>query len=125
MDKDKLHRSLAHIAAGADKMAQAAHIITHGMKNGDSPARIAKHLADYGLLAPDLPEANDLNIATLNGKGWLPCGLTGPSVWTAPGGRIMVQRVEPGDLTPAEARFFALAVLAAAQYSAANHKEEE
>ena len=24
MDKDKLHRSLAHIAAGADKMAQAA-----------------------------------------------------------------------------------------------------
>lgn len=56
MDKDKLHRSLAHIAAGADKMAQAAHIITHGMKNGDSPARIAKHLDDYGLLAEDLPE---------------------------------------------------------------------
>lgn len=55
MDKDKLHRALAHIAAGADKMAQAAHIITHGLKNGDSPARIAKHLADYGLLAPDLP----------------------------------------------------------------------
>lgn len=24
MDKDKLHRALAHIAAGADKMAQAA-----------------------------------------------------------------------------------------------------
>ena len=56
MDKDKLHRSLAHIAAGADKMAQAANIITHGMKNGDSPARIARHLADYGLLATDLPE---------------------------------------------------------------------
>jgi len=55
MDKDKLHRSLAHIAAGADKMAQAANIITHGLKNGDSPARIARHLADYGLLAPDLP----------------------------------------------------------------------
>ena len=56
MDKDKLHRALSHIAAGADKMAQAAHIITHGLKNGDSPARIARHLADYGLLAPDLPE---------------------------------------------------------------------
>ena len=56
MDKDKLHRSLAHIAAGADKMAQAANIIAHGMKNDDSPARIARHLADYGLLAPDLPE---------------------------------------------------------------------
>ncbi|WP_256380762.1 hypothetical protein [Corynebacterium sp. HMSC076D02] len=24
MDKDKIHRALAHIAAGADKMAQAA-----------------------------------------------------------------------------------------------------
>lgn len=87
--------------------------------------RLANALADAGLLAPDLPEANDPSIFVPDGKGWLPCGLTGPSVWTAPGGRIMVQRVEPGDLTPAEARFFALAVLAAAQYSAANHKEEE
>ena len=86
--------------------------------------RIAEALAEAGLLAPDLPEANAPDIFVPDGKGWLPCGLTGPSVWTAPGGRIMVQRVEPGDLTPAEARFFALAVLAAAQYSAANHKEE-
>ena len=117
MDKDKLHRALSHIAAGADKMSQAANIIAHGMKNDDSPARIAKHLEGYGLLAPDLPEANDLDIPVPNGKAWIPCGLTGPSVWTAPGGRIMVQRVEPGDLTPAEARFFALAVLAAAQYA--------
>lgn len=38
MDKDKLHRSLAHIAAGADKMAQAAQkAITPlaGHKQGD------------------------------------------------------------------------------------------
>lgn len=56
MDKDKLHRALSHIAAGADKMAQAANIIAHGMKNDDSPARIARHLSDYGLLAEDLPE---------------------------------------------------------------------
>ena len=117
MDKDKLHRALAHVAAGADKMAQAANIIAHGMKNDDSPARIAKHLADYGLLAPDLPEANDAGIIVPGGKGWLPQGLTGPSVWTAPGGRVMVQRVEPGDLTPDEAHLFALAVLAAAQYA--------
>lgn len=34
---------------------RAANIITHGLKNGDSPARIARHLADYGLLADDLP----------------------------------------------------------------------
>lgn len=79
MDKDKLHRALAHIAAGADKMAQAAqkvltplagpsketmmdnqdravNVIAHGLKNGDSPARIAEHLSDYGLLAEDPPE---------------------------------------------------------------------
>ena len=81
------------------------------------PHDAVEALAKAGLLAEDLPEANDLDIPVPNGKAWLPCGLTGPSVWTAPGGRIMIQRVEPGDLTPAEARFFALAVLAAAQYS--------
>lgn len=79
MFKDNLHRALAHIAAGADKMAQAAQevltplaepsketmmdnydraerIITHCLKNGDSPALVARHLADYGLLTPDPPE---------------------------------------------------------------------
>ena len=79
--------------------------------------QIARALADAGLLAPDLPEANDLDISAPDEKLWLPCGLTGPSVWARPGGRIRVRRVEPGDLTPAEARFFALAVLAAAQYA--------
>ena len=39
-----------------DNRDRAASIIAHGMKNGDSPARIAKHLQDYGLLAEDLPE---------------------------------------------------------------------
>ena len=81
------------------------------------PHDAVEALAQAGLLMPDLPEANDLDIAVPNGKAWLPCGLIGPSVWTAPGGRVMVQRVEPGDLTPVEARFFALAVLAAAQYA--------
>ncbi|MGV0351667.1 hypothetical protein ACUY2G_12285 [Corynebacterium guaraldiae] len=79
--------------------------------------RLANALANAGLLMPALPEANDAGIIVPGGKGWLPQGLTGPSVWTAPGGRVMVQRIEPGDLTPAEARFFALAVLAAAQYA--------
>lgn len=85
------------------------------------PNDAVEALAQAGLLAPDLPEPNDPSIFVPDGKGWLPCGLTGPSVWTAPGGRIMVQRVEPGDLTPAEARFFALSVLAAAQYSRGKH----
>ena len=79
--------------------------------------RLANALADAGLLAPDLPEANDAGIIVPGGKGWLPQGLTGPSVWTAPGGRVMVQRVEPGDLTPKEARDFAYTVLAAANYA--------
>ena len=42
--------------AKMDNCTRAANIIAHGMKNDDSPARIAKHLADYGLLAEDLPE---------------------------------------------------------------------
>ncbi|WP_230308884.1 hypothetical protein [Corynebacterium hiratae] len=39
-----------------DNHTRAANIIAHGMKNGDSPAHITRHLADYGLLATDLPE---------------------------------------------------------------------
>ena len=52
-----------------------------------------------------------------DGKEWLPGGPYGPSVWTAPDSTVMVQRVEPGDLTPDEARGVAYALLAAAQYA--------
>lgn len=65
----------------------------------------------------DLPEPNDPDIFVPQGKGWLPGGPYGPSVWTAPRGTIMVQRVEPGDLTPEEARGLAYAILAAADYA--------
>ena len=106
-------RAVQVIYDEANQMWERGEILT----TAGEAERLAKALANAGLLAPDLPEANDLDIPVPNGKAWIPCGLTGPSVWTAPGGRIMVQRVEPGDLTPAEARFFALAVLAAAQYS--------
>ena len=85
------------------------------------PNDAVEALAQAGLLAPDLPEANDPSIFVPDGKGWLLDDENGPVVWTAPGGLVMVQRVEPGDLTPDEAHFFALAVLAAAQYS----KEKE
>ena len=67
--------------------------------------------------SPDLPEANDPGVFVPHGKGWLPCGQYGPSVWTAPGGTVMVQRIEPGDLAPDEARAVAYAMLAAADYS--------
>lgn len=78
---------------------------------------LAGDLHNAGLITPDLPEANDLDISTPDEKLWLPCGPTGPSVWARPGGKVRVRRIEPGDLTPAEARSFALTVLAAANYS--------
>lgn len=81
------------------------------------PECIAQDLAVAGLLAPDLPEPTDPNVFVPNGKGWLPGGPHGPSVWTAPDSTIMVQRIEPGDLTPEEAREVAYALLAAADYS--------
>ena len=70
-----------------------------------------------GLITPDLPEPNDPGIFVPDGKGWIPGGTNGPSVWTAPDSPIMVQRIEPGDLTPDEARGVAYALLAAANYS--------
>lgn len=78
---------------------------------------LAGDLKQAGLLAIDLPEPNDPGIFVPDGKGWIPGGPHGPSVWTAPGSPIMVQRIEPGDLTPEEARNLAHALLAAAQYA--------
>lgn len=72
------------------------------------------------VIAPELPEPNDPSIFVPDGKGWIPGGPHGPSVWTAPGSPIMVQRIEPGDLTPGEARDVAYALLAAANYSEEN-----
>lgn len=97
---------------------RAAEIIRQFL-NGKEPysTMLRNRLDNAGLLAPDLPEPNDTDIFVPDGKGWLPGGQHGPSVWTAPGGRVMVQRIEPGDLTPDEARDFAHAVLAAANYS--------
>lgn len=69
------------------------------------------------VLAPELPEPNDPGIFVPDGKGWSPEGPYDPLVWTAPTSRIIVQRIEPGDLTPDEARDVAYALLAAANYS--------
>ena len=52
-----------------------------------------------------------------DGKGWLLDGPEGPVVWTAPGGTVMVQRIEPGDLTPAKARDLANILNAAADHA--------
>ena len=81
------------------------------------PNAAVEALANAGLLAEDLPESNGSDGFVPGGKEWLPGGPYGPIVWTAPDSTVMVQRIEPGDLTPDEAHFFALAVLAAAQYA--------
>ena len=64
----------------------------------------------------DLPEANDASFPH-PAKGWVLDAEGRPVVWTAPGGLVMIQRIEPGDLTPAQARTFALNILAAADYA--------
>lgn len=66
----------------------------------------------------DHPEANDPTAAFVpDGKGWLLDGPTGPVVWTSPGGPIMIQRIEPGELTPDQARAFITHILAAVHHS--------
>ena len=92
----------------------------YGTRNG-SPRDVALELAAAGLLKSDLPEPDDPGIFVPDGKGWLPCGPDGPSVWTAPDSLIMVQRIEPGDLTPEEAEALGLALLAAAQHAKEHH----
>lgn len=104
---------------------RALAVLEDARRPGDlriHPNDAVEALAEAGLLAPDLPEANAPDIFVPDGKGWLLDDENGPVVWTAPGGLVMVQRVEPGDLTPDEAHFFALTVLAAAQY-AGDHNE--
>lgn len=66
----------------------------------------------------DLPEANDPSADFVpDGKGWLLADQDGPVVWTSPGGPVMIQRIEPGNLTPAQARVLADKITTAADYS--------
>lgn len=109
---------------------KAAHIIDQWTQEGyelnsavGSPHAITERLADAGLLAPDLPEASKANFVP-DGKEWLPGGPHGPSIWTAPDSTVMVQRLEPGDLTPEEAREVAHALLAAANFSEGKGNQE-
>ena len=99
------------------KQDQAAKAIKFAAARGYNPEQIATLLNELNLLAADLPEPNDPGIFVPNGKGWLPGEPDGPSVWTARNSLIMVQRLEPGELTPEEARKLAYALLAAAQYA--------
>lgn len=85
------------------------------------PTDAAQALADAGLLAPDLPQPDELGVlGKYDMAEWLPLGtgLENPIVWTAFGaGCVMIQRIESGQLTPGEAREVAHALLAAANYT--------
>ena len=94
---------------------RAAEVIHY---HHDNCLDAANALADAGLLAPEPPEANDPTASFVpDGKGWLLDGQTGPVVWTASGGLVMVQRIEPGELAPAQARDLANILNAAADYA--------
>ena len=88
----------------------------HLYPDGGLPDAAAQALTDAGLLAPDLPDANDDSLP-LPTRSWELDAEGSPVVWTAPGTTVMIQRIEPGDLTPAEARDLALNILAAADYA--------
>lgn len=73
-------------------------------------------------VALDIPEANDSDAAFVpEGKGWVLNVPGKPVIWSAPGGLVMIQRIEPGELTPAQARVFAANIIAAAEYAAKGH----
>ena len=105
-----------------DNRTRAENIITHGLKNGDSPARIARHLADYGLITPDLPESH--REVALHTPEWFLDGpislvVSDPSEGVVSYGSDVHNGAFRLVLTKEEAEGIALALLAAA-----NHREE-
>ena len=105
-----------------DNHIRAVNVITHGLKNGDSPARIARHLADYGLITPDLPESH--REVALHTPEWFLDGpislvVSDPSEGVVSYGSDVHNGAFRLVLTKEEAEGIALALLAAA-----NHQEE-
>lgn len=77
---------------------RAENLIFQKMAAGDYTARdMAQALDRAGLLARE----DDRPVRI---KEWRFKEGGGPIVWTAPGARIIVQNLEPGDLTPHDAR---------------------
>lgn len=121
-----------------DNKDQAANIIAHSLKNGDSPARIARHLADYGILADDLPapthDMRDPKWQAQYEDDW--DDPNAPSIWDTTA--LYEVGVFPGDntitiwddgeplepLTTDEAKRFRLALHAAEQTAKTQHTKE-
>src|SRR5690625_1130588 len=92
----------------------AVDIYIDHLTDNDANDAYVTALEAAGLLAPDLPKANDPGIFVPSGKGWRMGEI---SVWTAPDSPVMIQNVEPGDLSPTSTRELAYALLAAADYA--------
>ena len=79
---------------------------------------ILEDLAEAGYVIVKLPEPNGF---WGEGPEWAqdaaPGDSTGWVAWTAVGGLVMLQRVEPGELTPDQARELGAALLAAAAHA--------
>ena len=75
-------------------------------------------LAAADLLAPELPKGKRIRYPE-DILEWRPVpGLPKAVIWAGDQNRpIMIQNVEPGDLTPEEAEALGLALLAAAQHA--------
>ena len=92
-------------------VGKAENLIFGKMATGEYTARdMARALDKAGLLARDDAQPSWI-------KEWRFMDGTGPIVWTSPNSPIMVQRIEPGELTPNEARKLARMLKEAAQYS--------
>ena len=101
-----------------DKHTQAENIVTHGIKNSDSPEHIAKHLSDYGLFVPALPEP-DRSVDSDEAEWYLPGQI---SIIARRADRIEIFGIAPNrqkfylNLTDTEAESAAHTLLAAVQY---------
>lgn len=106
------------MSAHLDKHTQSENIVTHCVKNSDSPKRIVKHLSDYGLLVPDLPEP-DRSVDSDEAEWYLPGQI---SIITRRADRIEIFGMTPNrqkfylNLTDTEAESAAHTLLAAVQY---------
>lgn len=92
---------------------RAETLIFGKMATGEYTARgIAQALEKAGLLAFDYGDQPPRRI-----KEWRFSNGTGPIVWTSPDSPIMVQRIEPCELTPGEAGRLSRMLKEAAEYS--------
>lgn len=110
LQKDMRHQPESYVA---NEVANTIRTILEG-EQAMEQNQVA--VATYNLPKPDRAGHDGIvewDVPTSNHAPASPTGIA----WTAPGGTIMLQRIEPGDLTPKEAGRLAVTLLAAQKYS--------